>query len=331
VLVKKCQEWNPDRIPPSIEVCELNNSDLSQLAPKTFILLTTVGPYGRYGEHAFRACAENGTHYADVTGEVPFTARMIAKYASVAAATGALMFPQIGIESCPSDLTAWSLASQLRTTFGPATQLRDVVVSVRIRGAPSGGTLATALGMFDNFPFAEARESYKPFALSPVPNPRIARPRPSSMSLLARLTGLVRHPLLGLQTTSIANRTDGAIVERTWGLLESVPVLKDQAYGPNFSFHQYMKAKGVLNGISIHFGLMLLGVIMVTPFLRRFVAARVTQPGGGAELEQAKKEEIEYTAVGRPDVVEGAEGEGKEKLACSRVAYKGPLYYRKSW
>ncbi|CZR55695.1 uncharacterized protein PAC_05583 [Phialocephala subalpina] len=29
---------------------------------------------------AFKACAENGTHYLDVTGEVTYTARMIKKY-----------------------------------------------------------------------------------------------------------------------------------------------------------------------------------------------------------------------------------------------------------
>ena len=31
-----------------------------------------VGPYARYGLPLVRACAEAGTHYADVTGEVLF-------------------------------------------------------------------------------------------------------------------------------------------------------------------------------------------------------------------------------------------------------------------
>lgn len=34
-----------------IETCELNDEQLSALAKKTFILITTVGPYGLYGEH----------------------------------------------------------------------------------------------------------------------------------------------------------------------------------------------------------------------------------------------------------------------------------------
>lgn len=34
-----------------IEICDLNDEQLRALAKKTFILITTVGPYGQYGEH----------------------------------------------------------------------------------------------------------------------------------------------------------------------------------------------------------------------------------------------------------------------------------------
>lgn len=34
-----------------IETCGLNGDDLSALAKKTFVLITTVGPYGQHGEH----------------------------------------------------------------------------------------------------------------------------------------------------------------------------------------------------------------------------------------------------------------------------------------
>lgn len=34
-----------------IEICELNNDDLSALVKKTFVLITTVGPYAQFGEH----------------------------------------------------------------------------------------------------------------------------------------------------------------------------------------------------------------------------------------------------------------------------------------
>src|SRR5690349_4057143 len=41
---------------------------LRALARRTRVLATTVGPYAAYGKEVARACAEAGTHYADLTG-----------------------------------------------------------------------------------------------------------------------------------------------------------------------------------------------------------------------------------------------------------------------
>ena len=119
---------NADRTQPSIEICNLGDTELSALAKKTFVLITTVGPYAKYGEPAFRACAENGTHYLDVTGEAAWTRAMIRKYEQVAKKSGAIMFPQSGIESAPSDIINWALASRIRSELG--AQTGDVTLSV---------------------------------------------------------------------------------------------------------------------------------------------------------------------------------------------------------
>jgi hypothetical protein len=87
-----------------------------------------VGPYFQYGEFAFKACAENGTHYFDVTGEVPWVKRMIERYEKTAQESGAMMFPEIGIESAPPDLLTWSLAKTLREKLSAKTG--DVNVSI---------------------------------------------------------------------------------------------------------------------------------------------------------------------------------------------------------
>jgi short subunit dehydrogenase-like uncharacterized protein len=127
-VVAKCKSLNPDRRQPETEVCNLDHHDLDALAKKAFILISTVGPFGKYGEYAFKACAENGTHYIDVTGEVPYVARMIKKYEVTAKASGAMMFPQSGIESVPSDLLTWSMASAIRSKF--SAPVGDVTVSL---------------------------------------------------------------------------------------------------------------------------------------------------------------------------------------------------------
>jgi short subunit dehydrogenase-like uncharacterized protein len=101
---------------------------LSALSKKTKIFISTVGPYALYGEHAFKACAENGTHYLDVTGEIAYVWDMIKKYEKTAKASGSIMIPQIGIESAPSDLVTWSLVTLIRERF--SAPAGEVILSV---------------------------------------------------------------------------------------------------------------------------------------------------------------------------------------------------------
>lgn len=75
-----------------------------------------------------KACAENGTHYLDVTGEVPWVSKMITKYHDIANVNGSIMIPQIGIESAPADLMTWSLVSLIRRRLSAPTG--QVIVSV---------------------------------------------------------------------------------------------------------------------------------------------------------------------------------------------------------
>ena len=98
------------------------------MAKKTQLLITTVGPYAKYGEHAFKACAENGTHYLDVTGEIPYVAEMIKKYEKTAKESGAIMIPQIGVDSAPADLVTWTLVNMIRNRFSAPTA--EAVVSI---------------------------------------------------------------------------------------------------------------------------------------------------------------------------------------------------------
>ncbi|KAK4230877.1 Saccharopine dehydrogenase-domain-containing protein [Podospora fimiseda] len=299
-VLAHCKTTNPDRGTsyPSIEVCDLNDSDLSALAKKTFILIACVGPFCKLGEYAFKACAENGTHYLDVTGETPWVLRMINTYSSAAQKSGALLFPQFGIESAPPDLLTYSLASHLRTEHQAKTE--DVIISIHtFNCGPSGGTLATVFSIADYVPLPDFVAAYKPYALSPKPNP--ARVPPPS--LWTKLTGLITAPELGLLTTSVAHKTDAALVHRSWGLLEGT----DRAYGPKFSFREFMKTRNYLTGFGMHLGIVLLQIAIVTPFIRRFLAGWVRQPGTGPDEETARRDEIEYRGVAKGDVEDGKE------------------------
>ena len=66
-----------------------DESFLADLASKTKVVCTTVGPYALYGSKLVGACAEAGTDYCDLTGEVQWMSRMIATHQDAAVASGA--------------------------------------------------------------------------------------------------------------------------------------------------------------------------------------------------------------------------------------------------
>ncbi|KAG5991711.1 hypothetical protein E4U54_003838 [Claviceps lovelessii] len=319
-VVTECQKLNPDRLPPSIELADINDeSQLKALVEKTCVIITTVGPYCLYGELTFRLCAEAGTHYLDCTGEVPWVARMIKKYQDVAKKTGAIMLPQNGIESAPADLMTWSMAQHLRKVLGAAT--KDVIVTIhKITSGPSGGTLATVLVHFEHFPLKEVMEATKPYAMSPIPPTSESR---TQRSLLQGLLGVTSLPNLGTVTTSIAAKTDQAVVTRTWGLLHEIPSRKDEFYGPRFTWAEYFRARNWLHGIAVHFALAIAGLLLVfVPPFRSLVKKFVYQPGEGTSRENMAGEELEYRGTATPDI----DINPTKKQAFSRAWFHGSAY-----
>src|SRR5579875_3095393 len=69
---------------------------LDRLAGSATAVATTVGPYARYGRDLVAACAEAGTHYADLTGEVLFVRDSIQANHSRAERTGARIVHSCG-------------------------------------------------------------------------------------------------------------------------------------------------------------------------------------------------------------------------------------------
>lgn len=91
LLSTSIKPLNRDRIAPAIELCTLDPRELDVLVKKTKVLINAVGPYHVYSEPVVRACAENGTHYIDCTGEVPWVRRMLLKYDEAARKSGAIV------------------------------------------------------------------------------------------------------------------------------------------------------------------------------------------------------------------------------------------------
>ncbi|WP_197374910.1 saccharopine dehydrogenase family protein [Mycolicibacterium baixiangningiae] len=143
-------------------------STLNALAARTRVVITTVGPYTKYGLPLVAACAAAGTDYADLTGETPFIRDSIDGYHKQAIDTGARIVHSCGFDSIPSDLTVFAL--HRRIADDGAGELGDTSLVVRtFSGGVSGGTLASMLEVM-NTASADAevrRQMNDPYTLTP--------------------------------------------------------------------------------------------------------------------------------------------------------------------
>ena len=112
----------------------------------TRVVVSTVGPYALFGEPLVKVCAETGTDYCDLTGEVQWIRRMVTRYEAAAKASGARIVHCCGFDSIPSDLGVHVLQREAQRRFGaPLTRVRLRVKAMR--GGASGGTVASLLNV----------------------------------------------------------------------------------------------------------------------------------------------------------------------------------------
>ncbi len=135
-LGEAAQSW------PLITADASQPSTLNEMAARSQVVVTTVGPYAKYGLPLVAACAAAGTDYADLTGETNFIRESIDLYHKQALDTGARIVHSCGFDSIPSDLTVFALYR--RAEHDQAGQLTDTNLVVRSFAAGvSGGTAAS--------------------------------------------------------------------------------------------------------------------------------------------------------------------------------------------
>jgi len=155
------REW------PVLEADSEDPASLAAMAEQTRVLVTTVGPYARYGLPVVEACAAAGTHYADLTGEVLFVRDAIDRFDAAARASGARIVHACGYDSIPSDLSTMLLGR--RAAADGAGGLTDVRLVATLRGGFSGGTIDSMRAQVEAIQGDRSlrRVAGHPFALSP--------------------------------------------------------------------------------------------------------------------------------------------------------------------
>ncbi len=127
---------------PIVIADSLDKPSLVALAQQTRVVCTTVGPYAKYGSLLVEACAQNGTNYCDLCGEVQWMRRMIDQHHETAKANGAKIVHCCGFDSIPSDMGVYFLQKEAKTRTGAYCSQ----AKMRVKGASggfSGGTYAS--------------------------------------------------------------------------------------------------------------------------------------------------------------------------------------------
>ncbi|MUM17868.1 enoyl-ACP reductase [Mycobacterium sp. CBMA271] len=221
------REW------PLVEADTTRPSTLEAMAISTQVVVTTVGPYTKYGLPLVAACAKAGTDYADLTGELNFTRESIDVYGKQAADTGARIVHSCGFDSIPSDLGVYALYEQARAD-GAGGLLDTTLAMRRFRGGVSGGTAASGLEMMKAAAGdPEVRRNMQdPYSLSPdrPAEPEVGRQREFEIvrgdSVAPELDGYwLGAFLMGPYNTRIVRRSNA---------------LLDWAYGTQMRYREVM-------------------------------------------------------------------------------------------
>lgn len=257
---------------------------LTTMAGRTRVVVTTVGPYAKYGRPLARACAESGTDYVDLTGEVLFARDSIDENHEVARRTGARIVHSCGFDSIPSDIGVHVLHELVRADgAGELTDTTLVVTS--LRGGVSGGTIDSMRHQIDLMTKDRGlrRIAAGPYSLSPD---REAEPDLGRQPDMLTLAGSDVDPSLrGHLAPFVMASYNTRVVRRS-------NALRGWAYGRGFRYREVVSvgagpASPILaQAMKIGLGALVAG-LTVPPV--RFVLDRVLPAPGSGPDEKTRR------------------------------------------
>ena len=255
--------------------------DMMRLAAATKVIISTVGPYARFGTPLVEACAAEGTHYCDLTGEPQWMASIFEKVSALAEETGARLVHCCGFDSIPSDLGVFVAQQTMMEKHGVfATKVSGRMG--KSKGAVSGGTVASMLlaveqGVSDPVARNVLNDPYGlyPSELNPGPD------RPDQRGIrwdenFESWTG-----------PFVMAAINGKVVRRSNALASLV-------YGADFSYDESMLVENRRSGLLLAGGMSLGMIALAIGPLRRLISKRLPQPGDGPSLSERENGFFEF-------------------------------------
>ena len=271
---------------------------LRALTSQTKVVLSTAGPFARYGSLLVQACVENGAHYTDITGENHWVRGLIDKHHAEAASKGIRIIPSCGYDSIPSDIGALFTISQ----FDKPVSRVDVYHQAQ--GGASGGTIETIFTM-DGL----SKEMRDPFVLNPGETvSEEQREKSKDGFIIKQVDGIEGWSGIGMM--AVANTR---VVRRSAALMEQ----NQKSYGTNFTFgeHGLFSTKGMARLAS--YGSIFAFIVIATP-LKKLVRRFLLKPGQGPSQETQDQGWFRATFV--------AYSEDNERKICSMFGSGDPGY-----
>ncbi len=260
------------RPPAGVVVADVaDDASVRAMARRTRVLITTVGPYEKYGEPVVHACAEEATDYVDLTGEPTFVQRMITRHHDRARERGAKIVHCCGFDSIPPDLGVLFTLDAL-----PRGGSIEIDGFVATHGGASGGTWHSAIGILADprgVRDAQKRAQYQHGGR----RGRLARPS-------IRYEQEVRGWACPLPTI------DPLIILRSARLLDE--------YGPDFAYGHYLRVRRLPRLIGLGAGVGALFALAQLPPTRALLL-KLKDPGEGPSEAQRAEAWFRLTFVGR--------------------------------
>ena len=271
---------------------------LKSLASLTKVVLSTAGPFARYGSLLVQACVENGTHYTDITGENHWVKGLINKHHEEAASKGTRIIPSCGYDSIPSDIGAYFTVSQFNKPVSRVDVYQEAL------GGASGGTTETMFTM-DGL----NKEMRDPFVLNPEETvSEEQREKSKDGFSIEQVEGIDGWTGMGLM--AVANTR---VVRRSAALMEQ----NQKPYGNSFTFgeHGLFSTKRMARLAS--YGLLMAFLVISTP-IKHLVRPFLPKPGEGPSQAQQDNGWFRSTFV--------AQSEDGERKICTMYGSGDPPY-----
>lgn len=267
-----------------------DESALKVMCDQARVIISTVGPYALFGEPLVKICAQTGTDYCDLTGEVQWIRRMVETYEETAKSSGARIVHCCGFDSIPSDMGVWFLQEEAEKMFGAPCQ--DVRMRVKTaKGEFSGGTVASMMNVAKEAAADPKlrKELANPFSLCP-PDHRSRTRQPSLKGAeFDKDFGVWLAPfVMGAINTRIVHRSNA---------------LQNARYGKEFTYDEAMMTGRGIKGRLAAYGITgaLGGFFTASAFKpsRWVVEKFVPKPGEGPSLEAQKNGFYDLRFVGK--------------------------------